>query len=356
MRDKLDKFSIGCLLDTNFGPFYQPAPDRDFVKAATDQLIEEGVLAEQVGFECVFVPESHMRTETIFSDPLPMLAAIASRTSRVRLATYCLIPPYGWNPMHIAEAAALIDQLSAGRFTLVVAMGLVPESFQMFGVDPKQKLSLFSESMQIIKQAWTAHERFNFSGKRFQLENVWLTPKPFQQDPHPTIWGGGLVDDAIRRVGTFATGWCSTPFPIRKDVWDRQVAFFKSEARTNGVDNPKVILMRDGFVAETRAEADRICGDAYMPEWLHYFDAGVLSQQDPTLKSRSDVTIENMRKHLVLGSPEDCIASLQNYRDEYHADYVVMRFRSAYGPSREQTRRCMQLFGEKVLPYFHGCA
>lgn len=350
MRDKLQSFSVGCLLDTNFGPFYQPVPDRDFVKRATDQLIDEGVLAEQAGFEGILVPESHMRTETIFSDPLPMLAALAGRTQRVRLATYCLIPAYGWNPMHVAEATALIDHLSNGRLTLTVAMGLVDESFRMFGVDAKNKLALFKESLAVIKKAWTSPERFSFSGQHFQLDNVWLTPKPLQQDPHPTIWCGGLSDKAIQRAGTFASGWCSTPFPIREDVWDRQVDLFRTEAKANGVENPKVVLMRDGFVASSRAEAERMCSEAFMPEWLYYFDAGVLNQQDPALKSRADVTIENMRRHLVVGSPDDCVASLQKYRDEYQADYVVMRFRSAYGPGPEATRRCMELFGERVLP------
>ena len=345
-------FSIGCLLDTNFGPFYQTPPDSGFAKCATDQLVEEGVLAEAVGFEGVFVPESHMRTETIFSDPLPLLAALAGRTSRVRLATYCLIPSYGWNPMHLAEATSLIDHLSHGRLTLVLAMGLVPESFQMFAIDPKHKLSLFTESVEIIKRAWTSHERFSFSGKRFQLQDVWLTPKPFQQHPHPPIWGGALTDEAIRRVGTFARGWCSTPFPIRKDVWDHQVKLFRTEAKGHGIKHPQVILMRDGFVAPTRAEAERVCTEAFMPEWLYYFDAGVLGQQDPALNSRADVTIENMRRHLVIGSPDDCISALQQYRDEYGADYVVMRFRSAYGPDRHATRHCMELFGEKVLPHF----
>jgi alkanesulfonate monooxygenase SsuD/methylene tetrahydromethanopterin reductase-like flavin-dependent oxidoreductase (luciferase family) len=353
MRDKLQKFSIGCLLDMNFGPLYQPAPSRDFVKCASDQLVNEGVLAEQAGFEGVFVPESHMRTETIFSDPLPMLAALAGRTERVRLGTYCLIPAYGWNPMHLAEATALIDHLSNGRLTLALALGLVPESFRMFGVDPKNKVALFKESVAIIKKAWTSHERFDFSGQHFQLENVWLTPKPLQQDPHPTIWSGGLSDKAIQRAGTFATGWCSTPFPIRKDIWDRQVELFVTEAKAHGVENPKIILMRDGFVASNKAEAERICSETFLPEWLYYFDAGVLSQQDPALTSRSDVSIENMRRHLVVGSPDDCIASLQQYRDLYHADYVLIRFRSAYGPGADATRRCMELFGERVLPHFH---
>ena len=352
MRDKLQKFGIGCLLDTNFGPFNQPVPGRDHIKKATDQLVEEGVLAEQAGFEGVFVPESHMRTETVFPNPIVLLAALAGRTSRVRLATYALIPTYGWNPMHLAESTALVDQLSKGRLTLVVAQGLVEESFRMFGVDPKKKLSTFVESIEILKKAWTSHQPFSFSGKRFHFDNVFLTPKPYQQDPHPTIWGGGLSDAAIRRVGTYATGWCSTPFPLQKDVWDRQVKLFREEARAHGVENPKVVLMRDGFVAESREEAERICSSAYMPEWLYYFDAGVLSQQDPTIQGRSDVSIANMRRHLVVGSPADCVEAVERFRTEYQADYIVMRFRSAWGPSREETRRCMELFGKSVLSRF----
>jgi alkanesulfonate monooxygenase SsuD/methylene tetrahydromethanopterin reductase-like flavin-dependent oxidoreductase (luciferase family) len=352
MRDKLEKFGIGCLLDTNFGPFNQPIPGRDHIKKAVDQLVEEGIQAEESGFEGVFVPESHMRTETAFPNPLVLLAALAGRTRRVRLSTYALIPTYGWNPMHLAESSALVDLLSKGRLTLVVAQGLVEESFRMFGVDPKTKLSTFVESIEILKKAWTSRQPFSYSGKRFQFDNVFLTPKPYQQDPHPTIWGGGLTDAAIKRVGTYATGWCSTPFPIQKDVWDRQVELFREEARAHGVENPKVVLMRDGFVAESREEAERICSDAYMPEWLYYFDAGVLSQQDPSIQSRSDVSIAKMRRHLVVGSPADCVEAIEKFRSEYRVDYIVMRFRSAWGPSREETLRCMKLFGSSVLSRF----
>ncbi len=352
MRDKLEKFGIGCLLDTNFGPYNQPEPDRNTTKSCVDQLIEEGILAEQAGFEGLFVPECHMRTETAFPNPLLLLAVLAAKTERVRLGTYALIPGYGWNPMHLAESTALIDQVSGGRLTLVVAMGLIEESFRMFGVNSKNRLSLFTETMEVLVKAWTSPEPFDFHGKRYGFDNVSLIPKPYQQDPHPTIWGGGQVDAAIRRLGSFATGWCSDPFPLQIDTWNRQTDLFREAATAHRVENPKIILMREGFVAETREEAERICREAFMDEWLYYYDVGILTHHDPTIQSRGDVTIDKLRESMVIGTPEDCIEAIERCREEYRADYLVMRFRCAFGPSKEATKRCIRLFGEAVLPQF----
>lgn len=354
MSDKLERFSIGYMLDTNFGPYNRPEPGPDIIKGCIDQLIEEGILAEQSGFEGIFVPERHMRTETMFPNPLLLLAALATKTRRVRLGTYALIPTYGWNPMHLAESTALIDQISGGRLTLVVAMGVLEDSWRMFGVNGAHRLSMFTEAVEVIKKAWTAREPFSFEGKRFQFDNVMLTTKPYQQDPHPALWGGGQVEAAIKRAGTYASGWCGDPFPLHMDTWNRQTDLFREEARAHGVEDPKIILMRDGFVADTREEAEAIYGEAFVAEMHYYFDLGILSHHDPTIQSRDDVTIDKLRQSLVIGSPDDCIAALERYRDEYRVDYVVMRFRIPLGPSAEATKRCIRMFGETVLPHFHG--
>ena len=76
-----------------------------------------------------------------------LLAALAVKTERVRLGTFALIPSYGWNPMHLAESTALVDQISGGRLTLVVAMGVLEDSWRMFGVNGAHRLSLFTESI-----------------------------------------------------------------------------------------------------------------------------------------------------------------------------------------------------------------
>lgn len=352
LSDKLERFSIGYMLDTNFGPYNRPEPGPDTVKGYVDQLIEEGILAERVGFEGIFAPERHMRTETMFPDPLLLLAALAVKTERVRLGTYALIPSYGWNPMHLAEATALIDQLSGGRLTLVVAMGVLEDSWRMFGVNGARRLSMFTEAVAVIKKAWTSREPFSFEGKNYKFDSVSLTPKPYQQDPHPTLWGGGQVQAAVKRAGTYASGWCGDPFPLDMDTWNRQTGLFREEAMAHGVQNPKIILMRDGFVADTREEAEKIYGEAFVAEMLYYYDLGILSHHDPSIQSRQDVTVDKLRKSLVIGTPQDCIEALERYRDEYRVDYVVMRFRMPLGPSAQATKRCIQAFGETVLPHF----
>lgn len=353
MSDNLQQFAIGYLADTNFGPYNRPEPDPVTASSCLEQLIEESLLCEECGFEGVFVPERHMRTETMVPDPLTLLAMLAVRTRRVRLGTYALVPTYGWDPMHLAEATALIDHLSDGRLTLVLAMGVLENSWRMFGVNGRHRLSIFTEAVEIIKRAWTERKPFTYHGRRFQYEKVFLTPKPIQE-PHPTVWGGGQVETAIRRAGTFASAWCGDPFPLDMDSWNHQTDQFREEARSHGVENPKIVLMRDGFVAETRKEAEHIYGDAFVAEMLFYYDLGILNHHDPSIRSRADVTVEKLRSSLVIGTPDDCIEALEKYRDQYRADYVVMRFRMPLGPSREAVLRCIRMFGESVLPHFRS--
>ena len=289
MRDTLEKFAIGCLIDTNFGPYNQPEPDRDTVKRCIDQLVEEGIIAEQAGFDGVFVQECHMHTETMFPNPLLLLAALAARTERIRLGTYALIPGYGWNPMHLAESTALVDQLSGGRLILGVALGLIEESFRMFGVDSKYRVSLFTEAIDVLKQAWTSTEPFSYRGKRYRFDEVFLTPKPYQQNPHPAIWGGAQVDEAIRRVGSFATAYCSDPFPLQIETWNRQTDLFRETAAAHG-----------GGASQNRPDAggfrcrDARRGRAYLPGGFHGRVALLLRRRDPQ-PPRSDHPIPRRR-------------------------------------------------------------
>ena len=102
---------IGYMPDTHGGPYNQPEPTPEASAKFCDQLLNEGIVAEQAGFDGVFLPERHHRTETMFPPPLIMLAGYATRTTRVDLGTFVLQSPY-YNPMHLAEDVAMIDLMS----------------------------------------------------------------------------------------------------------------------------------------------------------------------------------------------------------------------------------------------------
>ena len=347
MRDSLERFGVGLFVPGLFGPENRPLPDRDVVSEAHDVMFTEALLGEEVGFEGLFVGEQHMRTECLFPDLLLLLGMLAVRTSRVRLATFCNVVTL-WDPMHVAETTALIDQVSRGRLTYSPGMGYHPGYFQMFGIDEKTRLSRFKESIEVIKTAWTSREPFSYSGRHFNYSDVLLTPQPYQK-PHPTIWGAGQSDAAIRRSGTYATGWCGDPFPLHDETFRRQTDAFRETAAAHGVENPKVILMRNGFVADTRKEAEDIYGQFYVDEMRFYYDYGIFSH-DPRIESRQDVNVDNLRSTLVIGTPEDCAESLEYFRDTYDIDYIVMRFRMNDGPDPQRSYDCIRMFGEEVLP------
>ena len=75
------------MTDTHFGVYDQEVPDPDAVAAAWDQLLLEAETAERVGFDGIFIPERHGRTETFTPSPMLVAAAIAARTERVTIAT-----------------------------------------------------------------------------------------------------------------------------------------------------------------------------------------------------------------------------------------------------------------------------
>src|SRR5882724_5310563 len=105
-RAKEAKVQIAYMPDTHGGPYNQPEPSREAAAKFCDQLLNEGIEAERAGFDGIFLPERHHRTETMFPPPLVMLAAYAARTTKVDLGTFVLQPPY-YNPMHLAEDVAM---------------------------------------------------------------------------------------------------------------------------------------------------------------------------------------------------------------------------------------------------------
>ncbi len=160
------------------------------------QVVEEAVLAEEVGLDIYAVGEHH-RPDFAASAPSVVLATIAGRTSRIRLAPAVTVLSSD-DPVRVFQQFATLDQLSSGRAELLVGRGSFIESFPLFGYSLNDYEELFVEKLDLLLQI-RDNERVTWSGKfRPPLEDQGVYPRPFQ-DPLPVWIGvGGTPRSAVR--------------------------------------------------------------------------------------------------------------------------------------------------------------
>jgi alkanesulfonate monooxygenase SsuD/methylene tetrahydromethanopterin reductase-like flavin-dependent oxidoreductase (luciferase family) len=252
--------------------------------------------------------------------------------------------------MHAAEQFAIIDNLSQGRLYTTMSRGYHAGYWGQFGVSQEKLLGRFLEAVRIWREAFKG-ERFDFDGKHWQVQQGLLTPGPFQPGGWP-IWGGGNASpEAIRRSAGYGEAMTADPSPHLKEVWDERVDAYADHAR-EVAKTPFVVMMRDGWVADTFEEAAGEFGTHFVEEWKFYYRMGIFTGH-PELRTEDDITPEKCAKHLVMGTPEQCREQLEMFHEEYRVDYFTIRFRMPTGPSMEAAHEQILRFGEEVVQPIH---
>lgn len=163
--------------------------------------------ADQRGALYVSLSEHHDSDDGYLPSPLVMAAAIAARTSNVRIGINALPAPF-YDPLRLAEDAAVVDLLSNGRLDLTIAGGYVAEEFAMFGVPMQERPARVRETVATLRAAWTG-EPFEYRGR-----TVRVRPTPAQPGG-PRITLGGTSEAAARRAARIADGF----LPSETSCW-----------------------------------------------------------------------------------------------------------------------------------------
>ncbi len=158
--------------------------------------------AEELGWDDVWLSEHHFIEDDYTPSVLPLAAAIAARTTRMRIGTAALLLPLH-DPLRVAEDAATVDVLSGGRLDLGVALGYKLSEFKGFGVSTSSRVGRLEEGLGILR-ALFAGKTLNHNGRYYHYEDVSLRPLPVQR-PLP-LWVGGFVEVAARRAARLADG------------------------------------------------------------------------------------------------------------------------------------------------------
>jgi probable F420-dependent oxidoreductase len=188
-------------------------------------------LAESLGFDSAWVSEHHGSSDGYLPSLLPMLAAFAAATDRIKLGTGIVLTPLH-DPLHLAEDAAVVDQLSNGRLLLGLGLGWREEEFRMFGVPLTERLQRTVETVEILRRAWTG-KRFSFQGRSYRLDRVRVMPPPARPGG-PPIYLGGYYERAVRRARRLGDGYISDADAV-EDV-KPSLSLFEEGAREAGKD------------------------------------------------------------------------------------------------------------------------
>jgi alkanesulfonate monooxygenase SsuD/methylene tetrahydromethanopterin reductase-like flavin-dependent oxidoreductase (luciferase family) len=357
------------------GMFYQIQVPKPW-SASSDsdkywEMMDQIVLAEELGFSSVWMADHQFRTEWSHSSaPDVTLAAISQRTSRIRLGIAVTVPPVQ-HPLHIAARTATLDILSRGRVDLGVGRSGYPYQMAAFGTDLENATGMVDEALEIIPRAWTEGE-FSYQGKFYDIPPREVHPKPVQS-PHPPMWLGCSQEETFRKAGELGLG-CLAMSGGGPERLTQLIQAYRSGIH---VTKPVGKLVHDrvsistlAICAETRQKAQE--RGAEILDWYRrqgeLRDVRVWQEQDPTNVptdyqwhyQRSTATDSPKRDELssldqikqgryCIGDPDDCLRYMEQYTPT-GVDEIMPLFQ--IGPmDHQEVTETLRLFGKHIIPH-----
>jgi alkanesulfonate monooxygenase SsuD/methylene tetrahydromethanopterin reductase-like flavin-dependent oxidoreductase (luciferase family) len=171
------------------------APTAELYAAA----LEMAGFAEARGAVAAALCEHHTMADGYLPSPLVLATAMAARTSTLAITTAALILPL-YDPVRLAEDMVVLDIISGGRVSYVLAIGYRPEEYEHHGADFGRRGRLVDDQLALLLKA-KAGDPFEHEGRR-----IHVTPAPVTPGGPMVMWGGGSPA-AARRAGRFGLGF-----------------------------------------------------------------------------------------------------------------------------------------------------
>lgn len=173
-------------------------------------ILNEAVLADELGYHSAWIGEHHFNSLGVLSCPDLVLAHAAALTKRIRLAPAVTVLPLH-HPIRVAEQWATLDLLSNGRVDWAAGRGYDRREYEPFKVDFNDNQAIFEEGMELVRRLWEAgDERVTHQGKYYQFADVRITPRPVQK-PIPS-YVASFSKPSIELAARLGCGLIVAPF------------------------------------------------------------------------------------------------------------------------------------------------
>ena len=352
-----------------------------------DNLRQQTVLAEELGFEVMWLGEHHFGPYGIGDLPNPILlgADLAARTSRIRIGQMANIAPW-WHPIRLAEDLAILDNLTEGRIEVGFGRGIWPYEGPQFhaNADPRKDVEnreLFRETIEVVRKIWSdeyfSHQGENygfpaedtvFSHPSYPPDPAWqdgervtrlrVTPRPYQK-PHPPLWMTVSTDRSVAtaaELGLKACYWQPPPLRIRQRMELYAETRSKLEGRPFSLGEDQAV-MRSTYVASSMEEARRDAEAGIMSSFI--FNDPFRGRQvftNPGEELSDDVRLDwdfLEPRTLLVGSPDHVAEKIQELREVCSLECLLVEFAHGGIPQRKILRN-LENFATRVMPRFSG--
>jgi len=279
---------------------------------------------EEMGYDSAWTSE-HIFFYFPTFDALTSLAAMAARTSRIRLGTAVLLLPLRPAALAAKEIAS-VDIISGGRITLGIGVGgEYPKEFEAVGVPVRERGARTDEALRVLKLLYS-EDNVRFDGRFTKLDGVTLAPKPTQPGG-PPLWVAGRSEAAMRRAGRFGDGYM--PYLFSPDRFRDGLGKAREYAERAGRD-PSAIT---GAIYQFIALADT------------YEEGKKAAIED--LSRRYNQPFEKIvDRYVVMGNADDCARRLADFAEAGVAHFILVPILSTFADFMPQ----VEAYARDVVP------
>jgi len=305
-------------------------------------VVEEGVVADQVGVDFFGIGEHH-RADFAVSAPEVVLAAIAARTSRIRLGSAVTVLSSD-DPVRVFQRFATVDGLSNGRAEVILGRGSFTESFPLFGYDLEDYDVLFEEKVNLFATL-VQNDQVSWEGT--------VRSALHQQSVYPTTdgrtlktWlGVGGSPESVVRAARYGFPLMLAIIGGRPDRFAQYVDLFERAQAHYGVEGLDVGVHSPGFIADTDEEALALA-------WPHYADMhNRIGAERGWGPMTYDQFVASAGPHgsLYIGSPDTVAAKIARTARVLRLNRFDLKYSLGTLP-HEHLVRCIELYGTTVIP------
>ena len=344
---------------------HSASPEQD-MRGIFEQL-EQATLAEEVGFDGVWLTEHNFTGESVYVDPIPFAAALAMRTERIRIG-FAVIQMALRQPVRLATQLSLLDNLTRGRLDIGVGRGSIFNEYEFigYGLRSDDSRERMAEALRVMTQAWTATP-LDHKGKYFVARLPELRPAPVQR-PHPPIWHSVASAASFRICGEKGVPILTVRLPIA--LIGVRLGEYAEGLAASGLNRAaqadllqRAAIWRWVYVGESRAAAEDELVAALVQTRQHMNHARhALNPSDfrvdPTLlnpwtdpsHSDEDGIRFALRSGTLIGTARDVAEQVAELRDA-GVGHLLCQMSFGY-LAHESIKRSMRRFGESVIPAF----